>query len=91
MVLPHSIKSKNINHCNHIDDFGMAAECHFFTTSHGRGACDDIRGRITMVTRKASLKIRCEDQIMTQTTLQLGCCKYPTFNFEYCMLKTTLK
>jgi hypothetical protein len=55
----------------------MAAECHFFTTSHGKGAYDDTGGRIAIVTRKASLQICCEDQTMTQTTLQMIDVKVP--------------
>ena len=37
-------KNKNnfIHLCNHEDDFGLAAEWNFFTTSHGKSACDGL-------------------------------------------------
>ena len=35
-----------VNLCQHEEDFGVAAEWHFFATSHGKGACDGVGGTV---------------------------------------------
>ena len=35
-----------INLCYHHKDFGVDAEWHFSTTSHGKGACDGVGGTV---------------------------------------------
>ena len=33
---------KCLNFCQHKEDFSISPEWHFSTTSHGKGACDDL-------------------------------------------------
>lgn len=40
----------------HQEDFGATAECHFFATCHGKGACDGIGGTVKRLARQASLQ-----------------------------------
>jgi hypothetical protein len=43
--LHHSIRiKKNGNLVNQKNDFGIAAEWHFFATSHGKSPCDAVGG-----------------------------------------------
>ena len=49
-----------INLCYHLEDFGVAAEWHFFATSHGKGPCDGVG--VKRQAAKASLQ---RDQITT--------------------------
>ena len=35
-----------VNLCNHMNDFGIAAEWHFSATSYGKGACDGLGGTV---------------------------------------------
>ncbi len=50
----HKNKYNFINLCHHFEDFGVAAEWHFFATSHGKIACDGIRGTVKRMVTKAS-------------------------------------
>ncbi len=58
-----------INLCHHQEDFGCAAEWHFFATSHGKGPCDGIGGTVKRLAAKASLQRPYNDQIMTARDL----------------------
>lgn len=40
----------------HYDDFGLAAEWHFFATSHGKSPCDGIGGTVKRLAARASLQ-----------------------------------
>ena len=64
-------KNKNnfINLCHHEDDFGLAAEWNFFTTSHGKSACDGIGGTVKRLVTKASLHRPYNDQILTSDAI----------------------
>ena len=64
-------KNKNnfIHLCNHEDDFGLAAEWNFFTTSHGKSACDGIGGTVKRLVTKASLYRPYNDQILTSDAI----------------------
>ena len=42
--------------CHHVVDFGIPAEWHFFTTSHGKSACDGVGGTVKRLAAKASLQ-----------------------------------
>lgn len=44
------------NLCCHLEDFGVAAEWHFFPTAHGKGPCDGIGGCLKRMAREASLR-----------------------------------
>ena len=67
-----------LNLAFHEDDFGFVAEWNFFTTSHGKGPCDDVGGTVKHLAARASLQRPYEDQI--QTSLQL-------FELAYSSLK----
>jgi hypothetical protein len=47
------------------EDFGVPAERHFCTTSHGKSACDGAGGTLKRLAAKASLQRPYNDQIMT--------------------------
>ncbi|KAL5508956.1 hypothetical protein EMCRGX_G004228, partial [Ephydatia muelleri] len=57
------------NLCYHEEDFGVAAEWHFFATSHGKSAADGIGGTVKRTAAKASLQRPKEDQILTPAQL----------------------
>ncbi|KAL5510770.1 hypothetical protein EMCRGX_G006371 [Ephydatia muelleri] len=57
------------NLCYHEADFGVAAEWHFFATSHGKSAADGIGGTVKRTAAKASLQHPKEDQILTPAQL----------------------
>jgi hypothetical protein len=62
----------------------MDAEWLFFATSHGKGACDGIRGTIKRLPRKASMQNPYEEQIMTPRQLyEWAVVKIPSVTFEY--------
>jgi len=44
------------NLCNHEQDFGIKAECHFFATSHGKGPYDGIGGTLKQKATMFALK-----------------------------------
>ena len=59
------------NLCFHEEDFGITAEWHFFSTSHGKGACDGLGGTIKRLATIASLQRPYNEQIMTPKQLFL--------------------
>jgi hypothetical protein len=61
-------KNKNnfINLCHHNTNFGINAEWHFFTTSHGKGPCDGVGGAIKRLAARFNLQHR---QILTPAQL----------------------
>ena len=63
-------KNKNtfINLCHHEDDFGLAAERNFFSTSHGKSTCDGIGGTVKRLVL-ASLQRPYNDQILTSDAI----------------------
>ena len=54
-----------INLIHHYEDFGLKAEWNFFTTSHGKNACDGIGGTLKRSAARASLQRPLNDQILT--------------------------
>ena len=58
-----------LNLCLHEEDFDIAAEWHFFATSHGKGPSDGIGGTIKREATKASLQRPYKDQILTALDL----------------------
>lgn len=56
---------KNLsNLCYHQSDYGLAAEWHFFATSHGKSPCDGLGGTTKRLVARASLQATLEDQIL---------------------------
>jgi hypothetical protein len=53
----------------HNENFGVAADWHFFATSHGKSACDGVGGTLKRLAAKASLQQPYNDQIMTSHQL----------------------
>lgn len=51
------------NLCLHKKDFGVAAEWHFFATSHGKGPCDGVAGTFKRAAAQASLQRPYDNQI----------------------------
>lgn len=49
-------KKNFVNLTHHQKDFGLAAEWHFFPTSHGKGACDGLGGTLKRLAARASLQ-----------------------------------
>ena len=69
------------NMCNlvyHQEDFKLEAEWHFFATSHGKNACDEIGGTVKREAGKASLKATTTGFILTPKQL-----------FEWCIINIT--
>ena len=67
MGLVGNTKTENfINLTHHQDDFGFAAEWHFFPTSHGKGACDGLT--LKRLAARASLR-RVKNPIQTPKEL----------------------
>ena len=61
---------KNLtNLCNHVTDFGIEAEWHFFATSHGKGPYDGISGTVKRLVARASLQAATAEQILTPPDL----------------------
>ena len=63
---------KNINFMNlikHHDDFALIGEWNFFATSHGKDACDGVRGTVKRLAAHASLQRAKEKQILTPRQL----------------------
>jgi len=82
-------KKNFINITHHLQDFGIAAEWHFFPTSHGKGPCDGIGGTLKRLAARASLQrinnpIRTPQELFTWATEALHniTCRYST-NDEY--------
>jgi hypothetical protein len=66
----------------------MDAEWQFFAMSHGKGACDEIRGTITRLARKVSLQNCFEEQNMTPRELyKWAVMRIPSVIFEYCTVE----
>lgn len=55
--------------CCHEQDFGLAAEWHFFASCHGKSACDGIGGTLKRLARLASLQRHSTNQITTPMEL----------------------
>ena len=53
-----------VNLCKHEKDFDVCAEWSFFATSHGKSACDGIRGKVKRSTALESLKKPVTNQIL---------------------------
>jgi len=63
-------KKNFINLTHHKQDFKLAAEWHFFPTSHGKGPCDGIGGTLKRLAARASLQrvnnpIRSPEELFT--------------------------
>ena len=58
-----------VNLCHHLEDFGIAAEWHFFATSHGKTAADGIAGTLKRLATKASLQRPTDNQILSAEQL----------------------
>ena len=78
--------SKNfINLCHHEIDFGIPAQWHFSATSHGKGACDGLGGKVKWLAARASLQRPTDDQIMTPFQLYKWASEnIPAMTFNYC-------
>ena len=73
-----------INLCHHKDDFGIAAEWHFFAASHGKGPCDGVGGTVKRLAARASLQRPYDKQILTPRELfDFACSEIPSVNFHY--------
>lgn len=53
-----------LNLCLHENDFGLAAEWHFFATAHGKNACDGVGGTTKREVTKKSLQSTTNNQIL---------------------------
>ena len=74
-----------VNLCHHKEDLGICAEWHFFTTSHGKEACDGLGGTVKTLAARASLQRPYNDQIMTPPQLfDWASANVPAVYFEYC-------
>ncbi|KYM99353.1 hypothetical protein ALC62_01883 [Cyphomyrmex costatus] len=72
-----------INLSHHKADFGIAAEWHFFPTSHGKGPSDGIGGTLKRLAARASLQ-RIDNPIQTPTELFLWATKaLPNIHCNY--------
>ena len=74
-----------INLTYHMEDFKVAAEWHFFPTSHGKGPCDGIGGTLKRLASRASLQkinnpIRTPRELFNWATESLPniTCRYST-------------
>ena len=77
-------KKNFINLCHHEKDFGIAAEWHFFATSHGKGPCDGVGGTVKRLAARASLQRPYDNQIMTPRQLfEFGQSEIKQVNFCY--------
>ncbi|CAH0550783.1 unnamed protein product [Brassicogethes aeneus] len=61
-------KKNFANLTHHVKDFGLAAEWHFFPTSHGKGACDGLGGTLKRLAARTSLQ-RVSNPIQTPEEL----------------------
>lgn len=57
------------NLLQHKEDFGIAAEWHFFATSHRKSACDGIGGTVKRLAAWASLQAVDKNHILTPSDL----------------------
>jgi len=73
-----------VNLCHHELDFGVAAEWHFFATSHGKSPCDGIGGTVKRLAARASLQRPYDNQIITSRQLfEFGQSEINGINFYY--------
>ena len=54
-------------------DFGLQAEWHFFATSHGKSACDGVRGTVKRLLAKASLQRPYSDAVLSTDAIMTFC------------------
>lgn len=68
---PQHFKNKSafVNLFHHYDDFNIAAEWHYFATSHGKGPCDGLGGAVKRLASRASLQMGTREQILTPMKL----------------------
>ena len=52
----HKNNQKFVNLTHHEKYFGLNAEWHFFPTSHGKGACDDLGGTLKRLAARGSVQ-----------------------------------
>jgi len=57
------------NLLHHQEDFGLAAEWHFFATSHGKSPCDGIGGTVKRLVARSSLQATNSNHILTAEQL----------------------
>ena len=62
-----------VNLYYHKMDFNAECECHFFTTSRGKSACDEIGKVVKRLTTKATLKRPFKNQILTPQVICTFC------------------
>lgn len=73
-----------LNLCCHEEDFGIPAEWHFFTTSHGKGPCDGLGGTVKRLAARASLQRPHDKQILTAAAFFQFCEEsIPNINFKF--------
>jgi hypothetical protein len=66
MKLHHSIRTQKFcQFGNHNNDFGTAAEWHFFATSHCENSYDAVSGTTKWPAARASLQCPYDKQILT--------------------------
>lgn len=85
---PQQFKNfKNIfNVKNHINDFGIDAEWHFFPTAHGKGPCDGLGGTVKRCAASASLQLPHDKQILTPLELHewfISCGRFKDITFIF--------
>lgn len=85
---PQQFKNfKNIfNVHNHIHDFGIDAEWHFFPTAHGKGPCDGLGGTVKRCAASASLQLPYDKQILTPLELHewfMTCGRFKDITFLF--------
>lgn len=77
-----------VNLCQHVTDFGVSAEWHFFATSHGKGPCDGVGGTVKRLAAKASLQRPYDKQIMTPRQLyEFGRSELKAISFCYATIE----
>ena len=77
-------KKNFINLAYHEEDFGMPAEWHCFATSHGKGPCDRVGGKVKRLAARASLQRPYDDQLQTPFQLfEWAKENIPTVAFEF--------
>ena len=77
-----------INLCHHEEHFGSRAEWNFFSTSHGKGPCDGVRGTVKRLVARSNLQRPYSDQILTPIDFYLFCCpKIEGIKFSYTTFK----
>lgn len=61
------------NLIQHKEDFGIAAEWHFFATSHGKSPCDGVGGTVKRTAARASLQATTGGFLLTPEDLYKWC------------------